>query len=407
MAERREQLLAAYAEAEGGTDDEALDESVVDSAGDPADDKSVVEDTDPAGDEKAESKGAEAASEVSGKSVAKAGKKSADGRDVDSAGKSGTKAASDKVGVVKKSPAKDDASAKTLEQTEKEAAEAAGEAPKSWKVATREHWVKLPKEVREQVQQREAEITQFIGRHGAAIQHKQQFDEVVQPFMPFIAAQQSTPMRAFHGLMTTAARLTTGAPQQKAVVIAEIMDNYGIDAKTLDEVLFARLNGRQPVGSPPVHDGQPPAWAKPLFSFVTEAQQAKQSREQRIQQEAARELEAMEKKPFFSDLRQDIGFLMDRAGAKGELMTMEQAYQKARKMNPEVDKILTQREKAAAASNGATALEKARKAASSIKGAPSTGATGSATGKPNGKAGDTPIDRRTALSQAFDSLSED
>lgn len=292
--------------------------------------------------------------------------------------------------------------AKSVEQTEKAAAEAAGDAPKIWKPAVREHWAKLPSDVRDAINVREQEIARFISQHGAAIQHKSQFDQTVQPFLPFIAAQQSTPMKAFHGLMTTAARLTTGAPQAKAQVIAEIMDTYGIDVETLDAVLSAKLTGKGPAVQVPAQSG-PPEWAKPLFDMQNEIRQSKQAREQQIQAAANAELAEIEKKPFFNDLREDVGLLMQRAASRGELMTLEQAYTKARKMNSEVDKILTQREAAAKqAPNGESTVDKARRAASAVRGSPSGGAANGAV-----KNADKAVDRRAALTAAFDELVQD
>lgn len=408
MADRREQLLAAFdADEEGEVVEDESNEGaadLVDTKLDKENDELLVEDK--AGNEAADKSTDDKAAEADEKSVLKSGKKPKTGSISSKPVVSeGTKKVSQKADASKGT--KDASGAKTLEEQERLVAEA-GEAPKSWKIETREHWAKLPKDVRDQVKQRETEITQFIGQHGKAIQHKAQFDELVQPFMPFIAAQQSTPMKAFHSLMTTAARLTTGGPQQKAAVISEIMDNYGVDIPTLDAYLTAKRdrggvgNGSLPNGVP--NDGQPPAWARGLFEFMSEAKQAKQTREQRVQSEAAEELAAMEKKPFFSDLQSDIGLIMQHASSKGQIMTLDQAYAKARKMNPEVDKILTQREKAAAG-NGSEAIAKARKAASTVRGAPGTGSAISTNGK--GPQNEKPLTRRQQLSASFDEASEE
>jgi hypothetical protein len=397
VADRREQLLKAFDEAEENEEDSSATDDINETASGgentnsaaTSDDNESVLATKTEHSEIADSSTEEDADRRDEKTVSKSGKKPAATLD------SGKKADTSK-------GAKKDSKGKTLDQTELEAA-TADEAPGAWRPAIREHWAKLPPEVREEVKRRETEITQFIGRHGAAIQHKSQFDEIVQPFMPFIAAQQSTPMKAFHSLMTTAARLTTGAPMAKAQVISEIMRNYGIDAKTLDEVLTAQMNGR----ASPVSNGggdQPPAWAQPLFSFMQETSQARKVREDRVQQEAATEIQEFEKRPFFNDLREDIALVMKRATDKGELMTLDQAFAKARKLNPEIDKILTQRERAAASNNGSDPLARARRAASTVRGSPTTGvSTTNTAAKTDGK----PVDRRSALSAAFDSLLED
>lgn len=410
MADRKQQLLDAYTKEEEGEDIETVEEEELEGTeAESEEDEHSSDDPPVVESDESEDKASKEADASAGKTPDKGdgkrlGKKSGKaGSDLGDAGK-----LSKPEGVSKKADAPKGGQKapveKTLDQIEKEAAEAAADAPKSWRPVERETWGKIPKEARDAIQRRETEITQFIGQHGKAIQHKAQFDEMVQPFMPFIAAQQSTPLKAFHGLMTTAARLTTGAPQQKAQVIAEIMRNYGIDVKTLDEVLSAQMQGGgQPSFQP--QNAEPPAWARPMFDFMRETTQARKEHQDRTQREAADEIAAFEKKPFFSDLKDDIALVMERATAKGQKMTLDQAYAKARKMNPEVDAILTQREKAAAAANGGSAVEKARKAASTVRGAP--GAGGVVT-KTNGKANDgKPVDRRAALSAAFDDLSQE
>lgn len=404
MADRKQQLLEAFAKEEEGDDVETVEEPDTELEEDKEHDASVVEDEsggEAAPDDESKQESGKASDKDDGKGVPKRDAKLKAGPDTGDAGK-----ASKSESVPKKADAPKGAQkapvAKTLDQTEKEAAEAAGEPPKAWRPIEREHWTKIPKEAREAINRRETEITQFIGQHGKAIQHKAQFDEMVQPFMSFIVAQQSTPMKAFHGLMTTAARLTTSSPQGKAQVISEIMRNYGIDVKTLDEVLSAQMSGQQPIHQQQ-QQNDPPPWARPMFDFMRETAQAKKDRETRTQQEAAAEIAAFEKKPFFSDLQADIGLLMERAATKGETMTLEQAYGKARKMNPEIDAILTQREKAAAGNGTGTAIEKARKAASTVRGAPGAGVVTKTNGKGDGK----PVSRRDALRAAFDGASEE
>lgn len=397
MADRREQLLDAFKEHEE-TDEEA---------GEGAGEGEVSLEADADSDTDIEKRVLESKEETktddeeSGKEAGKENAKRLEKDGENKSGKSGDNAIS-RVRPDKNPAKKDNAAQKDLEQQEKLAAEA-GEAPKSWRPKNRELWTKLPAEAREEINKREGEITKFISQHGTAIQHKQQFDELVQPFMPFIAAQQSTPFKAFHGLMTTAARLTTGAMHQKAQVISEIIQNYGIDLRVLDEVLAGQQSGRQPNQQQQSYpDSRPPAWAQPMFNFMTEVQQSRQQRAKKVEEDAAREIAEFEKKPFYSDLKDDIGFLMSHAAERGQLMTMEQAYQKARKMNSEVDAILTQREKAAEAKKNGNSVERSQRAASSVRGAPSGSASSGNAAKNNGA-----TDRRSQLMEAYKTLQND
>lgn len=402
MADRRAQLAEAFSKVE----EDEKDSAATGDSGEVDESKEEVQDS-PGADEQPESDvGSDKDSpETSNTKTKESGEKTDSGVGGKSVQKATGKSAPESTSVKSGKPSAEDA-AKALEKAEKEAAEA-GDAPKAWRPTEREAWRKIPKEAREAINRRETEITQFIGQHGAAIQHKKQFDEVVQPFLPFIAARQSTPMKAFHGLMTTAARLTTGSPVQKAQVISEIMDNYGVDVKSLDEFLTGKIKGTGvSPGAGHRNDNAPPPWAQPLFNFMSEAQKDRQTREQKIKDAAAAELAEFEKKPFFSDLEPDIGLLMQHAAAQGRHMTMQQAYDKARKMNPEVDKILTQRERAAAAKvaqmNG-NSVDKARAAASAVKGSPGAGTNLNGVSRKD----DTPKSRREILAAAIDAQKED
>lgn len=401
MADRRTQLAEAFAEVE----EDEKDSTATGDTGEADESKEDEQDSSGASDKSESDVGSgEDAGKETGSKGGKEPKKADSGADVGSVGDVPAKPgkAGSVPGKSGKTPSED--AAKALEKAEKEAAEA-GDAPKAWRPTEREAWTKIPKEAREAINRRETEITQFIGQHGAAIQHKKQFDDLVQPFMPFIAAQRSNPLKAFHGLMTTAARLTTGSPAQKAQVISEIMDNYGVDVKTLDEILTGKIKGGASPGAARA-DNNPPPWAQPIFNFMNEAQKDRQTRDQKIKDAAAAELAEFEKKPFFSDLEADIGFLMEHAANKGQRMTMQEAYDKARKMNPEVDKILNQRERAAALkesqSNGSK-VDKARAAASSVKGAPGSGSPLNGAAKNN----DTKKSRREILAEAIDAQKED
>jgi hypothetical protein len=265
-------------------------------------------------------------------------------------------------------------------------------APQSWTPAEREHWGKLPKEAQAAVQRRELEVQQVLSRSADSRKFQDQFVRTVQPFAHLIRAQNSHPLQAVHNLMTTAAGLTSGTQPQKAAIVAEIIANYGVDIQTLDDVLSKR----------PVQQNQPAPGAlpapfvealKPIHQFMSQQEQARAQHIQQIQVQAQEAVDKLDL-PFLDDLREDMADLMEMASARGRIMTAEQAHAIAASANPEIKKILDQRARAAR-QNDTNKIIRAKKAGSSITGAPNGSATGSA--KPNS--------RRAALAEAWDELS--
>lgn len=246
--------------------------------------------------------------------------------------------------------------------------------PLAWKPAVREHWGKLPPEVRAEVARRELEVQQALSQSSNSRKFASDFGEVVKPFAHLIQAQNSTPLQAVRNLMTTAAGLTIGNHEQKARIIAEIIQNYGVDIKTLDDV----LSGQQPMPRPPANGGGgiPPQFhqmLKPVYEFMGEVKSMKQQRMEKMQQEAEAETAQFASQPFFEDVREDMADIMEIAANRGQTLTIQQAYERAIAMNPDVSKIIAQRQAAERAKKeGGTRMARARKAASTLTGSPAS-----------------------------------
>lgn len=268
-------------------------------------------------------------------------------------------------------------------------------APNAWKTSTREHWAKLPEEVRSEINRRELEVQQTLTQTGQVRKFAQDFAQTIQPYSHLIRAQGSTPLQAVNNLMQTAAGLMQGNPEQKARIVSDIIANYGVDIQTLDTVLTS-MAGQRPQNP----QQAVPDWARPMFGFMENVQKMQEQRQHQLVQEADQAIAAMEQKPFFSDLKEDIADLMETAANRGKVLTMEQAYERALALNPEIAKIINQRKLAETnrnpVSEAAATLARARKASSTVKGAPG----GTKVGVPNGK-----MTRRQMLSEAWDDSS--
>lgn len=281
-----------------------------------------------------------------------------------------------------------------------QAAPVTDRAPVSWKPAQREQWAKLPADVRSEISRREREIQEGFKQTETVRKFANEFAQIVHPYQHLIAQQGSTPLRAVENLMRTAAGLSTGSQEQKARIVAEIIGNYGIDLRALDSYLSTIVKDGKIQPSAPQQE-RPPAWAAPMFEFMNTVQQSRVQAETRARESAAVEVEKISEKPFFEDVREDMADLMEVAARRGRPMTLEQAYDQAVKMNPEISGILSQREAAARSrspvSEAAATLARARKAASTVSGGPS--GEGSGIGKI------APKSRREAIEDAWEQAS--
>ncbi len=279
-----------------------------------------------------------------------------------------------------------------------EAAAGASESTKppiSWKPAAKEQWAKLPLDIKSEVLRREQEMSRFISQNDHHRKFTESFANIVKPYHHLIQAQNSTPLQAVKNVFSTMAGLTLGNQEQKARIVSEIIQNYGIDIQTLDRVLSGSVTN----DPAPPRASMDPAIAQalqPVYGFMNEIQQARQQTEQRKEQEAVALIEKHADKPFFDDLRDDMADLMEIAAKRGVDMTLEDAYQKAVSLNPEISAILASRKAAEEArKNGGTRIARARRAASTITGAPANGADGKAS----------PKTRREQIAAAWDEAS--
>jgi len=171
--------------------------------------------------------------------------------------------------------------------------------------------------------------------------------------------------------MTTAAQLTMGSPAKKAEVVRNIISEYGVDIKMLDDALAGEKLPDDP--NAPLLTAIDQRLA-PINEFMGRVDGEVANNQEALDYEAADTLDTFAAaNEFYEDLRDDMADLMEMAANRGRTMTVEQAYQKAAQAHPEIGPIYAQR--VAAAENKLTteAANKKRNAASSIHGSPGAG----------------------------------
>src|SRR5574343_900696 len=244
-------------------------------------------------------------------------------------------------------------------------------APASWKKEAKGEWNALPLQARQEIHRREMEIQKVLNETAPIRQEVQQFRETVTPFMARIQSLGVTPHQAVGELLKADYLLATGTPAQKAMFIDKLLQDYGVDINELDSAIAKRLGGQQPQQSQFDPNQVTQLVQQQLQQALAPLYQQQQQAQQQIVQQAEMTVEQMEldpKYPHFESVRQDMADLMEINARRGVYISVQEAYNRAVGMNPELS-----------AMQQATQLnqraQKAAAAAASVSGSPVGGGT--------------------------------
>jgi hypothetical protein len=267
------------------------------------------------------------------------------------------------------------------------AAAAASKAPQSWSATERSKWDAMPPEAQAAVHRREREAAVAFQERAQARGMLQGVVSTIAPFESMIRAEQGArgeqynPMRTVASLLNTAAALRTGSPSTKVNLVADIMAEYGLlDPRMIDalqDAIVARLEGRggaRPADLPQAERGDPRV--DRILQHLEQQERAQEEREQARYsgqvQAFANEVDAAGKPAheYFEDVREDMRDVILLAKNRGVAMTLQQAYDKACSLHPEVSKLVAQRREAERARTAEAATRRSRRAASSAPTSP-------------------------------------
>lgn len=245
-----------------------------------------------------------------------------------------------------------------VEQPKTEAVEAK-QPPKSWKKDYHEHWSKLDPAIQEYVLQREDEYYRGVGTYKQNAEVGQQFMEAARPYEAVMRSLNVTPVQAFQALANADYTLRTADRATKAQLFAQLAQQYGVDLTD--------------VQAPPIIDPTVAELQKTIQDLRNELYQVKNSWETVQTSTLQAQIEdAAKRLPHFEELRPTMAQVMNAGWAN----TLEEAYDKALRLNPELfDQVTAQQRQAEEQrrlQEAAQAAAKAKAAAVQVRGSPST-----------------------------------
>lgn len=242
-------------------------------------------------------------------------------------------------------------------------AEKPRKAPIGWKPDAKEHWDKLPAEVRESVYAREAEINETLKKSSNERGFAQEVFKVAAKHDDLVRPTNMHPAAILDHYLGIERTLRSPDQKVRARSVADIIKNTGVDLDALNDAIIEMRGGtveprQDAVSALPAEVQEKLKEIDRLKALEDQRQQASQQQFQTALQTEFQKSGVGEKE-WFEELRPKMQRLLEL----GEADSFQDAYDKAAWMSPDHRKVLLARQ----ASTGVTTAQKMN-AASSVKG---------------------------------------
>lgn len=239
-------------------------------------------------------------------------------------------------------------------ETEPEAQEPEAEdlaAPPSLNAKEREEWKNWPDAAKQAMLRREADSAKGVEMVKADAERAKGMDQALAPYQPLFNANGGNAQQVIQQGLNIMATLQLQGGDAAAQMVAGAINQFGIDLEAINRHLGP---GQQ---------------QQPQNVGVQDVQQMVQQGIAQYQQQqgatqANNEVGAFLADPaneFINDVQEDMANILDMAAARGEGMSLKEAYDRAVQLNPDIQQVLQTRQAAVTPAK--------RRAASSVSGA--------------------------------------
>lgn len=269
-------------------------------------------------------------------------------------------------------------------------------APQSWTPGEREHFAKAPPEVQAAINRRETEMARALNETAHERRYAQEMRQTLQPYEQFAQSLGTNATALTKQALQVALQIST-APAHAA---AQVLANLVRSRPDMSVELLAQALDAQPQQS---QAAQPPMDPRAIAAQVEQQvfQRLQAQREQAANQSATKQVEAFAADPkhkYFEDVWPDMAGLIDAAKARGVEMSLEEAYNRAVRANPETWAIVQkqEQEQQGAAKAQQASTQRSRAAAVSVRSSPAANPANGASRKGLRAALETAWDEQTS-----------
>lgn len=247
-------------------------------------------------------------------------------------------------------------------------------APVGWSPKEREDWSKIPPHLQKKVVARENELNTMLATTGEARKTHEEFTRLTDSYGAVVdGVFEGSPLEVVESLLDTVGRLRMGTQVEKAQTVAGLINMFGIDVGALDSMLVGEVPQANPQDEVRALVAEQMA---PFNNLMEQGRQQEHERQLAMQQSAKTDIQTFidsGKAEFLADVRNDMADFIDMAHKRGVPMPLQEAYDRACQLNPEVRSVLEQRAKISGITKGQSDIALKKKAALSISGRKSGG----------------------------------
>lgn len=243
--------------------------------------------------------------------------------------------------------------------------------PHGWKAELKAKFNELPPEVQAEIARRDSETLNAISKQDDDRLFGRRVTEIVSPYLPTIRAEGGTPEKAIETLLQTAHVLRQGTDQQKALSVAQVIQQFRVSP----QALFSILQGGNAQGGQPPQQGQFDPRFETLQQRVDRMEQERQAevQQRQIQEQATlhSQIEDFATKPGHEHFEK-VKLMMGHLLSSGQATDLDEAYNKAIWTDPEIRSslIAAQVDPNKRLTEQTAKTERARNAAVSVTGSP-------------------------------------
>lgn len=194
--------------------------------------------------------------------------------------------------------------------------------PSSWSAEGKTKFATLDPAIQKEVLKREEDFHRGIEQYKAKAVFADNLYRELAPYEAMIRSEGATPEMAVRNLFSAAYTLRTGTPQQKAQLLSQVAQMYGVEMPQAGE--------EYPAIDPTVAQLQ-----QRIAQFEQAMQQGQQQQEVATTQTLSNEIEQFKADPqniFFENVRQDMAALIQA----GRATNLKEAYDMAIWARPDV-----------------------------------------------------------------------
>lgn len=261
--------------------------------------------------------------------------------------------------------------------------------PAGWKGVVKQRWKELPADVKQEIARRERDYAVGIQQYAETAKRASDYDRLLSPYQSLFVANGTSPVQGLQNILQTAASLQMGSASNKAKIVGDLIAQYGVDIQALDNYLSE--------GVVPENNQEEDRLNKLLeerLAPVNHLIQRMQGHEQQTQRQSferanqtIQQFATDPKNIYYNDVALDMANILDAAAASNRTVTLDQAYDIACRMHPEIGPIYD------SPTPSKESVERKRRASSSVSGTPP------APSKP-----EVPDDVRSGIEAAWDAL---